>query len=283
MSNTILITAASGTIGRELVEVLKAHRTRFIAGTSSGKTIADVETRRTDFADQTGLVQSFTGVDTLFLLLPLQANMVELARNAVSAAKAAGVRHIVRSSVAGADAASRYPIASVHGEIDQLVIDSGMSYTVTRPSSFMQNYVNFYSGMLKAGALYLAQGSGAISLIDARDIASANATVLLEPAQHANKIYTLTGPEALSNSEITAIVGAASGKPVRYISVPEEAAQSALRKMGMDEWMVNVMTSLNQLIAAGHAEGISPDLQSLTRQKPRTFSAFAEEHALAWK
>ncbi|WP_018153135.1 NmrA family NAD(P)-binding protein [Leeia oryzae] len=283
MSNTILITGASGTIGRELTTVLKARHVQLVIGSSSGKTVAGLETRRTDFSDPDGLIQAFQGIDTLFLLLPLQSNMLELARNAVTAAKAAGVRHIVRSSGAGADPSSPFAIAKVQGEIDQLVINSGIAYTLTRPNNFMQNYVNFYGGMLRSGALYLAQGDGAISLIDARDIAAANAAILLDPASHAGKHYTLTGAQALTNTEVAAQVGAATGKSIQYVAVSDNAAESAMRDIGMDTWSIEIMTSLNQIITAGYAAAVSDDLSRLIQQPARSFQAFVSEHTAVWQ
>ena len=138
MSSTILVSGATGTIGRELVQQLKAFGAHVIAGSSSGKTIEGVETRRVDFADAASLASALQDVDTLFLLLPLQADMVQLASNAVAAARTARVKHIVRSSGAGADPASPVSIARVQGQVDQLVIDSGIAWTLTRPNCFIR-------------------------------------------------------------------------------------------------------------------------------------------------
>lgn len=84
MPNPILVTGATGNIGRELVKQLKAAGAHVIAGSPSGESVARlVETRHVDFVDPASLKRAFQGIDTLFLLFPLQANMVELARNAV--------------------------------------------------------------------------------------------------------------------------------------------------------------------------------------------------------
>jgi uncharacterized protein YbjT (DUF2867 family) len=283
MAHPILITGASGTIGRELVQQLKDAGATVIAGSSSGKTMAGVASRHVDFNEPASLATAFAGIDTLFLLLPLQADMVTLARNAVAAAKAAGVKHIVRSSGAGADPASPFAIARVQGEIDQLVIDSGIAYTLTRPNSFMQNYVNFYGGMLRGGALYLPQGEGKLSLIDARDIAAVNAAILLQPAAHADKVYTLTGGEALSNADVARFASEVTGKPVVYVPVSDEAGIAAMREMGMDAWTVEVMMSLNKVIQAGYAAGVSADVQAITGKAPRRFADFARESVAAWQ
>jgi len=283
MSNTILITGASGTIGRELVQLLKASGASVVAGSSSGKTVDGVPTRHVDFADPASLTRAFDGIDTLFLLLPLQANMVELARNAIAAARACNVKHIVRTSGAGADPASAVAIARVQGEIDQLVADSGIPYTLTKPANFMQNFANYFGDMIRAGALYLPQGDAKVSFIDARDIAAANAVILQKPGKHAGKTYTLTGGVALSNAQAMAAIGAVLGRRIDYVAVPDEAGIASMRGMGMDDWMIDIMMSLHRVIAAGYAAGVSPDAAALLGRAPIAFERFAADYQGVWR
>ena len=283
MSNTTLITGASGTIGSALLQQLKNSNLRVIAGSSSGRMVSDVETRQVDLADAATLASAFAGVDTLFLLLPLQENMVQLTRNAIQAARAAGVKHIVRSSGAGADASSGVAIARVHGEIDQMVIESGLSWTITRPNSFMQNYINFYGPMIQGGAIYLPQADGKISLIDVSDIAAVNAAILQNPSAHAGKMYTLTGTEAVSNADIADRIGQALGKKIHYVAVPDQAGVEAMQGMGMGAWNINVLMSLNQVIAAGYAAGISDDVQTVLGRQPLGFDQFVQKNLDSWK
>jgi uncharacterized protein YbjT (DUF2867 family) len=275
MPNPILVTGATGNIGRELVKQLKAAGAHVIAGSPSGESVARlVETRHVDFVDPASLKRAFQGIDTLFLLFPLQANMVELARNAVAAAKAAGVKHIVRSSGAGADASSPVAIARVQGEIDQLVIDSGIAYTLLRPNSFMQNFLNFYAGMIRGGALYLPQGQGKVSFVDTRDIAAVAAAVLQQPADHAGKVYTLTGGEALSNADVAACIGAALGRTISYVP---------MRQAGMTAWSIETLMSLNRIIAAGYTAEVSPDVQRVLGRAPIRFDRFVADNLAAWR
>ena len=282
MSQTILITGASGTIGSALIQQLQGSSDRIIAGSSTGKSILNRETRRVDFSKPDTLAGAFNSVDTLFLLLPLQKNMVELARNAIHAAKVAGVKHIVRTSGAGADAASPVAIARVQGEIDQLVIESGLSWTITRPTSFMQNYINFYGTMIKRGAIYLPQGEGKISLIDVADIAAVNAVILQNPAAHTGKIYTLTGAEALSNADVASQIGQAIGKTIAYVAVPDSAAIESMKSMGLDDWHIAALMSLNQIIAGGYASGVSDDVTTILGRPSLGFEQFVQNNLAAW-
>ncbi len=285
--NRILVTGASGNIGRPLLTALKAQNANvkamsskaIAAATTAGATANSVAG---DFADPTSLQRAFAGIDTLFLLLPLVPNKLDLARNAVAAAKAAGVKHIVRSSGAGADASSPVALARLQGQIDQMVVDSGLAYTFLRPSGFMQNWINFSAGQIKGGTVYAPHGQGAQSVVDARDIADAAAAVLLNPAAHAGRAYTLTGAEALTDAQMLATIAGAMGRTVNYVDVPEAAAEQAMQGMGMPALMIEWFMSLNQVIKQGWAVGITDDVQTLTGHAPRRFADFVAQNKAAW-
>ncbi|MBV8660157.1 MAG: SDR family oxidoreductase [Burkholderiales bacterium] len=283
MGKTILITGASGNIGRELVAELKSRELPFIAGSASGKRIDGVETRHVDFNDVAGMVEAFTGVDTLFLLLPLTQNKLELARNAVLAAKQAGVSHIVRASGAGADVNSALPLPRLQGQIDQLIIDSGIAYTLLRPNSFMQNFATYQQGMVKAGTLYLPYGDAAVSYVDTRDIAAVAATALANPAAHAGQTYMLTGGRAVSTQAAVEALSRATGRTVQYVPVSDDAAVNGMRQAGLPEWMIEIFSSLNALIRAGHTAGVSPDVERVLGRAPIAFETFAADYAAAWR
>lgn len=282
MSNKILITAASGNIGRELVSQLKAANADIIAGSSSSKSVDGIPNRHIDFADADSLRTAFAGIDTLFLLLPLVPNKVALANNAITAAKAAGVKHIVRSSGAGSDPNSEFALPKLQGEIDQLIIDSGIAYTLVQPTTFMQNFATYYAGMIKSGALYLPQSEGRVSYIDVRDIAAVLAVILQNPAEHAGHAYTLTGAVALSNAEAVGAIANAIGKNVRYVAVPDAAAIESMQGMGMDAWSINQMLSLHQLTALGYAAGSTDTVRQLLGREPIQFADFVAAHVRAW-
>jgi uncharacterized protein YbjT (DUF2867 family) len=133
MTNRILVTGGTGNIGRELVKQLQARGADFaIMSSKPGKAASSAREVYGDFTQPASLAGAFTGIDTLFLLFPLVPGMPDMARNAVVAAQLAGVRHIARSSGAGADAHSPASIARLHGEIDDLIVHSGIASTLLR-------------------------------------------------------------------------------------------------------------------------------------------------------
>ncbi|MCA3722407.1 MAG: NmrA family NAD(P)-binding protein [Phenylobacterium sp.] len=284
MTNRILVTGAAGNIGAEIVKRLQARKADFAVMThASGGAPAGAGETQGDFLDPASLRRAFEGVDTLFLLFPLVPEMPRMAANAVAAAKAAGVRHIVRSSGAGADAASPAAIAKVHGEIDALIRNSGIPFTLLLPTSFMQNLVNFYGAAIRDGALYAPRGDGATAVIDVRDIADVAVEVLTHPAAHAGQSYTLTGPENLTDAQMVSAIARQIGRDVRYVDVPETAAVDSLTRMGSPPQVIEWLMSLNHVIKQGWAAGVSPVVETITGRPPRNLADFVRENAAAWK
>jgi uncharacterized protein YbjT (DUF2867 family) len=283
MSNKILVTGASGNIGKPLVAALKAANADFAIMRSKAANDDGVETRVAAFDDAASLAKAFTGIDTLFLLFPLVSNKIELANNAAAAAKAAGVKNIVRSSGAGADANSNFSLPRLQGKIDDILAATGIPTTFLRPGGFMQNYVTYQSQAIAAGTIYMADGEQAQALIDTRDIADVAAAILLNPAKHAGNAYTLTGGTAFTGIEAANTISKAIGRTINHVTVTPEAAVEAMKQWQMPDFVVDVMDSLNRIIAAGYASGVSPDVENILGRKPRTFASFVDDVKDAWQ
>lgn len=281
-SPALLISGATGNVGRALLPLLQSLDATLIAGSTRGDAVDGVPGRAVDFNDVASLTRAFTGVDTAFIVIPLNPHMVAMAANVAQAARAAGVKHLVRVSGAGADPASPYTIGRLQGEVDRYLTGSGIPTTLLRPKSFMQNFSNFLAGMVKGGAFYSSQGQGRVPFIDVRDIAAVAATVLANPAAHAGQAYVLTGPESLTNREALDLIGQATGRTIALVDIPEAAAVQSMRAMGMPDLVVDAMSSLNQLIAAGYVAETTDTVQQLTGRPARRFGDFARDHVQAW-
>ncbi len=287
MASTILVTGATGTIGSEVVKALSAKPgvTVRVAVRSAAKAEkllgANVVPVDFDYEKPETIAAAVKGVDRLFLLTPFSQDQVALAKVLIDAAKVAGVKHIVKLSAIGADIEPGIQLGRWHRAVEKLVEASGISYTLLRPANFMDNFIHYYPPA-GDGNIYLPLGTGACAYIDSRDIAAVAAAVLTEES-HYGKAYDLTGSEAVTTAEAAAAIGAASGRDVHFVDVPEAAASKAMLDMQMPGWMVDAMMELHGIVKAGYASGISPLVEKLTGHAPRTFAQFTRDRAAAWK
>lgn len=281
---TILVTGATGNVGRALVECLQKTppSASVIAASPSGQSVAGTPGRVLNLLNPDSAQAAMKGVRRLFLLTPAHPEMEAMTAHAVRAAKAAGVHHIVRVSGAGADPTSEVAIARLQGRCDQIVIDSGIAYTLLRPKNFMQNFTTFLRDMIRAGTVYSSQGDGRVPFIDGRDIAAVAARVLQEPQVHAGKAYTLTGPHALTNAGALAVIAQQIGRPIQLMDISEEQAVEGMRQAGMPEPLVQAMSSLNRIIATGWVTQVTDDVPRLLGRPATAWADFVAEHKDQW-
>ena len=282
----ILVTGSTGKVGQHLVAALKANGARFKALARSEASLQallaqGVEAVQGDLGDAAGLKTALQGVESLFLLSAgSHFDRSEIA--AIAAARDAGVKRLVKLSASGASADSSNPLLRAHGRVERALEDSGLTFTVLRPSFFMQNWVAFFAHAIKAGQpVYVNAGEGRLAWIDTRDIADAAAAALLEPG-HDGLFYDLTGPEALTYGEVATRLGKLLGRAVPYVPVPDAAAFQALQGMGMDAWYAYGMVNLHQGVRRGLAEATTGTVELVTGKPPRGIDAFLSEHCTAF-
>jgi uncharacterized protein YbjT (DUF2867 family) len=128
------------------------------------------------------------------------------------------------------------------------------------------------------GAFYCPAGEGKMGMVDARDIAAVAVMALTEPGHMAKK-YIVTGPEAISYTQIAEKLAAAIGKAVRYANVMPDDARKNLLGAGMPAWMVDALLELYAIVRAGHGAVVTKVVEQVTGKKPRDFDGFACEHA----
>lgn len=285
MHTTILITGATGTVGREVaIQLSMLNDIRVRAGVHSLikgenlKRLPGVEIVEIDFEDPGSLKAAFTHIDKLFLITPSTKHQVEMSKKLIDEARQQGVKHLVKLSAMGADEPEPIEMARWHAEIERYVEASGIPYTFLRCAAFMQNFANFEGESIKSkGELRQPLGDAKVGYIDVRDIAAAGVAVLTETG-HEGKAYNLTGPEALSNHEIAQLLTDATSKPVRYVDVPEEEARQEMLQAHMPDWMVDAMLELDRMYKAGGGEKVTDAIETLTGQPPRSFQEFATDY-----
>ena len=281
MGDKILVTGATGNIGSAVVRLLSEKGADLVAGTNS-QSIDGVESVKIDYADAASLDTALRGISTLFMVLPNHPQMLEWGQNLLQAAKASGVEHIVRSSGSLADKDSSLKIEALLGASDQHLRTSGIDYTITAPSFFMQNFINFFATDYTTGAIYQPVGDEKIGWVDVRDIAAVNVEVLLNPGKFKGQELTITGGEALSYAEAIKIMNERLGKESEFVSIADEAAVDAMREAQFPEFVIDVMMSLNHSIRQGNAAEVTNTVEEVSGTPPISFKQFVDDHRGAW-
>jgi len=288
--STILVTGATGTVGSEVVRQLSAKGQigiRAAARSANNPTLKDlksVEIVELDYNKPETLATAFKDVNKLFLLTPFQSDMLDLTSNLVNAAKKSGVKYIIKQSVMGVDAEPGITPGRLHRQAEKIIEKSGIPFSFLRPNFFMQNFVNFYSPMIKSqGALYAPAGDGEVSFVDVRDIAAVAVQALINDNQHKGQSYNITGPEVLSYGQAAETLSRELGKEIKYVNIPDEDARKGMKDMGMDDWSVNSMIELFDITRKGYASDISSVVEELIGRKPISFSQFVKDYVQAFR
>ncbi len=289
MSNRILVLGATGHIGSFLVPYLKQKNADVsgAANSEEGKTKLqnmDVEGHLLNFSDPISLGKAMKRIDTLFMLTPISQEMPAWGQNILNAAKKNNVQFIVRMSIMDPYPNSPYLLFKLHGQVDQMVKESGINYSIIQSNVFMQNFA-IYWGKTIAGkdTFYSMHGDVRVSYIDMRDVASIAATILTNPAAHPKREYTVTGPNSLTDHDVANILTETAGRGIRSLAVDETQFTSELQKTGLPDWDINIYISLEKHILEGHQSVISDANWSLTGKTSTSFKQYASDYASAWK
>jgi NAD(P)H dehydrogenase (quinone) len=237
LTMTIAITAATGQFGRLAIDGLKARlpAAEIVALARNPQKAADlgVAVREADYSRPQTLVSALAGVDTLLFISSGEAGPGRVAqhRNVVEAAKQAGVRWIVYTSVLHADE-SPLSLAGEHRATEAMINASGIPYTFLRNSWYTENYTGSVGGALQGGALIGSAGDGRISSAPRADYAEA-AVAVLTGEGHLGRTYELAGDEAWTLSDLAAEISRHTGRTIPYKNLPEADYAAALAGFGL--------------------------------------------------
>ena len=279
----ICVTGASGTVGSEVIRQLELAKASFRAGYFSKEKAEAARARGIeavviDYNRPETLRAAFRGCNELFLLGPNALNQTQLEMNAVEAAKAVGVRRIVKQSVLGAEEEA-FIFARIHRPAEKAIESSGIAWTFLRPNSFMQNVVTFMGGTIRAeAAFYSASGEARISHVDVRDIAAVAVRALTGSGQE-HKAYSLTGPEALTYDELASELSKALGRSIRHISLSPADLKAGMLAEGTPEEIADRLIDLENFYRDGGASRITNDIKQVTGRDPGRFAHYARDCA----
>lgn len=274
---TIAITGATGQLGRLAITDLKARGANPVALVRDPAKAADlgVESRAFDYT--TADPAALKGVETLVLVSSNDFNdRVGQHRNVIAAAKAAGVRRLIYTSILKGQA-SPMLLAQDHIATEAAIREAGIPATILRNGWYTENYTGALGAAIQHGAMIGAAGQGQVNSAARKDYAQAIAVVALDDT-HAGKTYELAGDSAHTGADFAAAVARAAGKPVAYVSMPEAAYAEALIGFGLPEGFARILADSDARAGEG---ALADDSKTLSRLIGRPTTPIAETIAEA--
>ncbi|MEU5541206.1 NAD(P)H-binding protein [Streptomyces sioyaensis] len=284
----IVVTGATGNIGRPLVDQLLVRGARVRALTRSPKRAglpAAVETVRADFTSGKAMETALEGADALYLNLAGVGDP-ETAAQLVGAAAASGVRRIVMlSSYAVTDTAfdEENIILQMHAMVERAVRDSGLEWTLVRSGLLAANALPWAEPIRTTGVVRGPNASVAQALVHEADIAAVSAEALLDASgTHQGKVYRLTGPERLTPVQQVAVIGRAVGRELRYEELSREAVVDQMVGGGLPRVVAEAFVHWTEE-GGERVSMVSPDVERVTGRPGRTFAEWVNDHLADFK
>ncbi len=290
--NTVLVTGASGKLGRKTIEfLLEAGKpaAEIIATTRDVSRLSDlaekgVIVRQADFNQPDSLAEAFAGADRVAIISTdaLDPSTDRLAQHsaAVNAAKAAGAGHIVYTSLVGADG-SLISFAGDHLGTEEAIKASGLSYTILRNAWYQENLLQSLPDALSHGVMMSAAGDGKLNYIAHDDCARALAAALMAD-DAGSKTYTLVGVHGHTIEDVAALARKASGKPLAVQHVDSETLRTTLEGFGLPPFLVDMLVSSDDNVRTGRFDVVNDDFETLTGRRPKPLETFFKENLNAF-
>ncbi|WP_336157766.1 NmrA family NAD(P)-binding protein [Amycolatopsis sp. VC5-11] len=278
MPTTVLVLGAAGRTGRRVVSLLaeQGHTVRV-----PGRPEGSATPVRFDWSDPATYPPALDGVDAIYQWLPISPDPTTEVAALLDDAKSAGVRRVVHLSTTTARLAGEgFPL----DEAERLLETGPVPATILRPNVFAENFSEHPAILrgIRTGVVAVPAGDGRVAPISVEDIAAAAAAALTEDG-HQHKTYSLTGPDSLSFSDMTAIVGAAAGKPVRYQAMDPAEFRDALLRGGTPGPVADFYAAMYEGIRNDWAADVTDDVQRITGRPPVSFADYASAAAALWR
>lgn len=264
----IIVTATSGKYGQLVIDELaqRVDPSTIVATARSTDDIAHFEAqgitvRRLDYDDPASITAALDGAEQVLLVSSSAIGQrIEQHRAVIEAAAAAGVGHIAYTSILRADTSTLFA-ATEHNATEQILAESGLTYSLLRHGWYTENYTENLDAALEHGAAIGAAGDGKIAAATRADLAAAGAAVMADPTRHGGT-YELVG-EAFTMSDYTASLSAATGQDIAYVDMPADAYRSALVGAGLPEPLADFLSDADLGISKGELDGDPTTLREL--------------------
>jgi uncharacterized protein YbjT (DUF2867 family) len=288
VTDTILVTGATGKTGRRLIPLLLRRGVAVrAAGRTPRVTVPGVEPVRFDWADESTYEAARKGVDAIYVVpdFPGSADPARQVRALLDGAAGAGLGRVVLLSAFGVDLA---PPEDPLRRVELAVESSGLPSTIVRPGAFMQNlseshWTRLNESIRERGEIVMPGGNGVVSWVSTEDIAAVAAAALTEDG-HDGKGYTVLGPEPLTMAEVAAHIAAAAGRPITYLESGRADVRAGLLAAGCPPELVDALSDIYvYALTSGAFGALSDDVLAVTGRPPVSFAEFAAGAAGVWR
>ncbi|MFI6867258.1 NAD(P)H-binding protein [Nocardia sp. NPDC050406] len=277
----ILVTGATGTIGSEILRQLSARGERVRAVTrdpARAQALPGVEVVRGDYGDSASMAAAMSGATAVFLVGVLGPDDIDTDRQLIATAVSAGVRRVVKLSAVGTGDPSLGRVGTWHLPGENSVRDSGLEWTILRPSSFASNTLTWAEPLRAGQPVPNLSGTGVQGIVDPRDVAAV-AVEALTGQGHSGMVYTLTGPELLSVPDQAAVLAGVLGREVAVVDVPEHAARAHMLAAGRSEEYADGALAGQAYVRAGGNAVLTDHVTKVLGRAPRGYADWAAAHA----
>lgn len=273
------VTGASGKLGREVLALLLDQQglppARLVAITRDPAKLAEfaargVTVRAGDFEKPDALPAAFAGIGRLLVIstdaVDKPQRRLAQHRNAITAAKAAGVRHVVYTSMVAPEEGSPVPFAADHLGTEEALAASGLGYSALRMMWYMEGLVGKSAPARGSGQWVTASGNGKTADIAHIDCSRACASALTSDFD-GQRTLDMTGPTAHSVEEVAALVSRLTGKPIEVVHITPEQLETNLMAAGLPPFVVPIVWGIDVNTRQGRAGSVSRDFETLTGRR----------------
>ncbi|MGH3995496.1 MAG: SDR family oxidoreductase [Pseudonocardiaceae bacterium] len=272
---SIAISGASGQLGRRVAELLldRVDPSELTLVSRSPDKLEDAathgaQTRKGDFDDPAGLAEAFRGAERLLLISVDPVSKLRQHRNAIEAARSAGVQFVAYTSFVNPSEHNPAGIAGEHRETERMLRESGMEWAFLRNTAYAEMRVGDAQAALALGSLVHNTGDGRVAYVSRDDCAAAAATVVAG-GDHHGEIYDVTGPKALGAGELASLYSELGGREVTPVAVDDGPLIEGMVQGGVPREIAELLASFEAAAREGHMDTVSSAVENLTGRAPR--------------
>ena len=278
-NDLILVVGASGTVGSEVVSLLKSTGYRVRTTTSKPVSNLDVDKVHLNLATGDGIKHAFSGVDRAFFLSPPgYSDQYMILAPLIQEAKRQGLKKVVLMTAMGANAVESSPFRRAEIDLEK----SGLRYNIIRPNWFLQKFNTFWiQDIREQKKILLPVGQAKVSFIDARDI-SAVAVKLLTDDSNFNQAFDLTGPAAVDHDEVAYAISQATGKKITYQEIQPAVLKKGLLTAGLPSDYVDFLLLILGFLREGYNATVNSNVRDILGRDAKTLAQYSQHYKQNW-